>query len=215
MRGLFTADVQAAQRVGKEYVLGETNSVSGGGAAGVSPTFGAALWTMDYILLATATNISRIYFHQGTVGNCQYCFFGRYSMGAPYYGAYAATAFMAGMKYIAPLDNGSNNFAADGNVARLLLYNSNYYESGSRSREGFTLTGLPVGDGVRVRFKRLTAKGATARQDKGDEITFGGQRFTDGTCVVSGSERFEEVVVQGGRATIEVQATEAVVVYLK
>lgn len=60
----FNADVAAALRIGKEYVLGETNSVSGGGASGVSMTFGAALWTMDYSLRAVYSNISRVYFHQ-------------------------------------------------------------------------------------------------------------------------------------------------------
>jgi len=73
-------------------------------------------------------------------------------MGTPYYGAYAATAFLAGMKYIAPLDNGSNNFAgyaafsADGNVARLLLCNTNYSEGESWSMEGFTLDGAISGE---------------------------------------------------------------------
>ncbi|TGO82663.1 hypothetical protein BPOR_0782g00010 [Botrytis porri] len=54
-------DGKAANAVGKEYVLGETNSVSGGGAATVSPTFGAALWTLDYTLQATIDSGSSNY----------------------------------------------------------------------------------------------------------------------------------------------------------
>lgn len=254
---VFDADVAAARAVGKEYVLGETNSgtylcrtprpfhpspflfsldlktkqrrlimvilmttVSGGGAASVSPTFGAALWTMDYALRATSSNISRTYFHHGTVGNCQYCFWGRYSMGAPYYGAYAAAALMAGASHLAALDSGSSNYAgyatfdARGLPLRVLLYNSDYYAgAGTRSAQSFTLTGLT--SLMMVRAKRLTAASATSRVDQGSSPTFGGQKFGDGSCVKSGTETFETVAVSGGQATFSVKATEALLVYLQ
>lgn len=222
VRGLFDADVAAVRRPphNKEYVLGETNSVSGGGAAGVSPTFGAALWTMDYTLQAASRNISRVYFHQGTVGNCQYCFWGRYSMGAPYYGATAAVALMAGAAHLAELDDGRGSYAAyasfdaEGRALRVLLYNSDYYTGGgARRAEQFTLTGLA---GLQeVRAKRLTAGGALSRADRGDDISFGGQKFGNGTCTVAGQERFETARVVDGRVTLEVKATEALLVYLQ
>ncbi|KAG7293931.1 hypothetical protein NEMBOFW57_003992 [Staphylotrichum longicolle] len=220
VRSMFEADVAAVKRqTGKEYVLGETNSVSGGGAANVSPTFGAALWTMDYILRATATNISRVYFHHGTVGNCQYCFWGRYSMGAPYYGATAAVAFLAGARHVAALDAGTTKYAAyasfdaEGQPLRVLLFNSEYYAGAGSARtvQRFTLTGLA---GAPVRAKRLTAASSLARADKGDEISFGGQRWTDGTCVVAGAETFETAKVENGQAVFDVKAAEALVVYL-
>ena len=221
IRSMFAADIAAvkAQDNGKEYVLGETNSVSGGGAANVSPTYGAALWTMDYILRAAASGISRVYFHQGTVGNCQYCFWGRYSMGAPYWGATAATALMAGGMHIAALDNGAGNYAGyvsfdgAGRALRVLVYNSEYYTgSGGRRGEVFTLTGLGGGT---VRAKRLTAAGSLARADRGDDISFGGQYWTGGTCVVGGEERFETATVQNGQVSFEVKAAEALLVYLQ
>jgi hypothetical protein len=68
----FTADVVAANAIGYDYVMGETNSVSGGGAYSISGTFGAALWVLDYTLNALSTNIKRIYFHHGTIGYCKY-----------------------------------------------------------------------------------------------------------------------------------------------
>ncbi|KAK3292830.1 glycoside hydrolase family 79 protein [Chaetomium fimeti] len=220
VRSMFAADVAAVkQQTGKEYILGETNSVSGGGAANVSPTFGAALWTMDYALRAATTNISRVYFHHGTVGNCQYCFWGRYSMGAPYYGATAAVALTAGARTIAALDDERGNegvyvtFDGEGRPARVLLYNSEYYAgSGRRGVQVFTLTGL--GGGESVRAKRLTAPSSLARADRGDDISFGGQRWTDGTCVVAGEEVFETVGVENGQAAFEVKAAEALLVYL-
>ncbi|KAG7284887.1 hypothetical protein NEMBOFW57_009502 [Staphylotrichum longicolle] len=215
VRSMFEADVAAVKRqTGKEYVLGETNSVSGGGAANVSPTFGAALWTMDYILRATATNISRVYFHHGTVGNCQYCFWGRYSMGAPYYGATAAVAFLAGARHVAALDAGTTKYAAyasfdaEGRPLRVLLFNSEYYAgSGSaRTVQRFTLTGLA---GAAADGGELVGAGG-----QGDEISFGGQRWTDGTCVVAGAETFETAKVENGQVVFDVKAAEALVVYL-
>ncbi|ETS83219.1 hypothetical protein PFICI_05095 [Pestalotiopsis fici W106-1] len=55
-----------ATSIGVPYVMGETNSLSGHGKAGVSDTFGAALWAVDYVLYAATTNITKLYFHQGT-----------------------------------------------------------------------------------------------------------------------------------------------------
>jgi hypothetical protein len=223
IRSMFAADVLAVkQQTGKEYILGETNSVSGGGAAGVSPTWGAALWTMDYVLRAAASNISRTYFHHGTVGNCQYCFWGRYSMGAPYYGATAAVALMAGARHIAALDAGTTNYAAyasfdgEGRPLRVLLFNSDYYEgSGSRGVQAFTLTGLLVGSGATVRAKRLTARSSLSRADRGNDLSFGGQYWNNGTCVVGGKETFETSRVENGQATFEIKAAEALLVYLQ
>ncbi|KAI1407696.1 glycoside hydrolase family 79 protein [Hypoxylon sp. FL1857] len=215
---VFDADVAAALKEGKPYVFGETNSVSGGGAAGVSPTFGAALWTMDYVLRASYSNISRTYFHHGTVGNCQYCFWGRYSMGAPYYGAYAATALLAKASFLTALDDGTSNYAAyvsfgsDGAPLRVLLYNSDYFGgSGSRSTQSFELRGLA---GSSLKAKRLTAESAMSRVDQGGKVTFGGQTFTDGDCKIAGTESVESLAVSNGQATVTLKASEALLVYL-
>lgn len=48
------------------YVLGETNSLSGGGASGLSNVFGSALWVVDYSLYAAPQGILRAHFHQST-----------------------------------------------------------------------------------------------------------------------------------------------------
>ncbi|KAH6692800.1 hypothetical protein BKA61DRAFT_499534, partial [Leptodontidium sp. MPI-SDFR-AT-0119] len=216
---IFQADLAAAATTGKEYVLGETNSVSGGGAKDVSPLFGAALWTMDYALRASSAGIKRTYFHHGTVGLCYYCWWGRYSMGAPYYGAYAATTAMAGGSYISALDDGTTGGAvyvvydADGRPRKLVLYNSEYYSgSGTRGNQTFALEGL-VGGSVSV--KRLSAASAGTRVDTGGVVTFGGKTFAQGTCVEGGSEVVEVVNVVDGKAAFVVAATEAVVLFLE
>lgn len=176
---------------------------------------------MDYVVQASYKNISRTYFHQGTVGNCQYCFWGRYSMGAPYYGATAATAFLAKATYLTELDAGRSAYAAyatydaSGGLLRVLLYNSNYFGgTGSRSSQLFVLTGLTDVSTV-VRAKRLTATSAESRQDQGGVISFGGQFFNNVTCTVGGTETYEPVTVSGGQANFTLKAGEALVVYFQ
>ncbi len=197
--------------------------MSGGGAATVSPLFGAALWTLDYTLRAATLGIKRIYYHHGTVGKCFYCFWGRTTMGAPYYGAIAATAFMAGGSSIVPLDNGTSNYGGyavfdqEGNQLRVLLLNSDFFAgngTGPRGSQTFVLQGLSV-DGGRVKAKRLSAPSANSRVDQGGNPSFGGQEFANGTCTVSGEEVWEESDVTGGEATFEVAASEALLVYLR
>jgi len=140
-------------------------------------------------------------------------------MGAPYYGAFAATAFMANAAYLTALDAGTTNYAAyvsfdsAGAPLRALLYNSDYYGgSGSRTSESFVLGGLT---GSSVRAKRLTGDSAVARVDQGGKVSFGGQTFTDGDCTVSGTETFESLAVSGGQATVSLSASEALLVYLQ
>lgn len=193
--------------------------VSGGGAATVSPTFGAALWTMDYSVRAAFSNITRTYYHQGTIGNCQYCFWGRYDMGAPYYGATAAVAFLASGAHLTALDDGSTNyggyatFDSSGSPLRVLLYNSDYFNgTGTRSSTSFVLTGLTA---TSVKAKRLTAASALSRQDQGGNPSWGGQYYTNATCVIGGSEVYETATVSGGQATFSLLASEALVVYLQ
>ncbi|KAG4217930.1 hypothetical protein PC116_g33590, partial [Phytophthora cactorum] len=45
--------------------MGETNSVSCSGKSGISDTFGAALWGVDYVLLGASIGIRKTYFHLG------------------------------------------------------------------------------------------------------------------------------------------------------
>lgn len=48
------------------FILGETNSLYNEGAPGLSNSFGAALWGIDFNLYCAANNIQRTHFHQGT-----------------------------------------------------------------------------------------------------------------------------------------------------
>jgi hypothetical protein len=164
-------------------------------------------------------NIKRTYFHHGTVGLCYYCWWGHSDMGAPYYGAYAAQAALAGGSFMTALDAGTSAYAvyiiydSFRKPLRALLYNSDYYGgNGARGSQSFYLAGL---NGDAVKAKRLTAGSALSRVDKGNLIAFGGQTFADVTCKIGGAETFETISVSGGSATFTLAASEALVVYLQ
>ncbi|KAI1141557.1 hypothetical protein F5Y05DRAFT_402557 [Hypoxylon sp. FL0543] len=61
----YAPQAAAAERAGAPLVMGETNSVSCSGRSGISDTFGAALWGVDYVLLGASLGIRRAYFHLG------------------------------------------------------------------------------------------------------------------------------------------------------
>ncbi|OAA54973.1 glycoside hydrolase family 79 protein [Niveomyces insectorum RCEF 264] len=47
-------------------ILGETNSLYNEGRPGLSNTFGAALWGLDFLLACAAAGVGRVHMHQGT-----------------------------------------------------------------------------------------------------------------------------------------------------
>lgn len=137
-------------------------------------------------------------------------------MGAPYYGAYFATMALAGADQIAPLDSQTTSYAAyaiykSGAPVKVLLYNSDYYTSGTRTSQTFVLSGL---SSASVTAKRLTAPYATSRVDRGQNPTVAGQTFANGTCVIQGTQSVETATVSSGKATFTVAASEALLVYL-
>ncbi|KNG88144.1 hypothetical protein ANOM_003351 [Aspergillus nomiae NRRL 13137] len=211
----FASEAAAAAAKGKAHIFGETNSATQGGG-GISPTYGAGLWILDYVMQTLLLGTQALYFHQGTIGNCPYCWWGRYNMGAPYYGAYFATMALANADQIAPLDDQTTPYAAyaiyqDGAPSRILLYNSDYYTNGTRPSQSFTLNGLTSSS---VTAKRLTAPYSTSRVDQGQVPTVAGQTFANGTCVIQGDEVIETNTVSSGSATFTVGASEALLIYL-
>ncbi|OCB89325.1 hypothetical protein A7U60_g3526 [Sanghuangporus baumii] len=215
----YAAEAEAAHGVGKSYFLGETNSATCGGG-GISPTFGAGLWVMDYVLQGALAGVDRLYFHQGTIGNCAYCFWSTSSVAAPYYGAYFVSEFLgpSSPARLVMLDSGSTSlgvyavFSGINSAApRILLYNSAYYSgSGTRSSANIVLSGL--GSNLSsVQAKRFTAPSAPALSGQG--VTIGGGTF-DSSCALAGTQATESVRVSQGTASIGVQDSEAVIVYL-
>ncbi|KAH9820531.1 family 79 glycoside hydrolase [Melampsora americana] len=217
----FQPEIQAAINLKKDVYFSETNSVACGGA-GISPTFGAALWTLDYIIQSLLAGIQSLYFHHGTLGNSQYSFWGRYSIGAPYYGAYFAALALNGIDGISQLDDGKSPYGAylltqQSKPVRILLYNSRYRLEGSESKvtmnvdlSGFKLSNqaFPV--------LRLQARSSESRSDQGDKTpNVSGLQFSSKDCAkIPGPQTNETAILKDGTLKIAVTDSEAVIIQL-
>ncbi|OQO13070.1 hypothetical protein B0A48_02534 [Cryoendolithus antarcticus] len=90
------------------FILGETNSLYNQGRPGLSNTFGATLWGVDFNLWCVASNIQRVHMHQGT--NYRYQSWQPVETNitakgtkAPYYGNVAVAAFLGDLTNSAKL----------------------------------------------------------------------------------------------------------------
>jgi hypothetical protein len=129
-----------------------------------------------------------------------------------------ASLALANTDSIAQLDNGTTTYGtyalyAGGVATKMVLYNSDYYTSGLRTSQNWTLSGLP---GESVSVLRLTSSSATAVGSTGTEnrASISGLGFTDGTCMKDGMQVAETIEVNCGNATVSVAATELALVYL-
>ncbi|KAG4430882.1 hypothetical protein IFR05_013641 [Cadophora sp. M221] len=159
---------------GVPYVIGEHNSLARQGKPGISNSFGAALWGVDFNLYMATQGVKRQHMHQGT--NYRYQSWqpveGKNTKGtkAPYYGNIGVAAFLGGIKSLVnlPLDEMNAAYAGyDGKLKRVILINLNQYNASDwnqdfvnnypRPVKDFQLD-LPCGGGIR----RLIANGSDA-----------------------------------------------------
>ncbi|ODN78183.1 hypothetical protein L198_07972 [Cryptococcus wingfieldii CBS 7118] len=227
--GTFRGEVDAAEEVGegRPLVFGETNSATCGGG-GISGTYGAGLWIVDYVLQSVKLGYERLYFHhEGTIGNSPYSWWGRDQVFSPYYGAIFAASALNDAAYMTQLDASTSHLAiytfhaSNDTLLRAVILNTQYYPNtttaASRPSETVVLTGLEDGESGegkgKVKGKRLTARWSGLEVAYGESPTFGGQRFNGESCEAEGEEVWEEMDVAGGEVTIEVAASEAVLVY--
>ncbi|KAK3677681.1 hypothetical protein LTR78_002531 [Recurvomyces mirabilis] len=167
------------------FIMGETNSLYNQGRPGLSNTFGAALWGVDFNLWCATNNISRVHMHQGT--NYRYQSWQPIDTNitskgtkAPYYGNIAVAAFLGDIVTSTPsvvnlpLSNEEESaYAAyvNGKLTRLIVinmmeynntdYNSNYTDDYPRPVEQYTFQ-LPRESCGSVGLQRLMANGSDA-----------------------------------------------------
>ena len=167
------------------FILGETNSLYNEGAPGLSNSFGAALWGVDFNLWCASQGIQRVHMHQGT--NYHYAAWqpidtekATKGTKAPYYGNIAVAAMLGSESaleevQIANLPLESIYEAAyaayvNGTLTRIAVVNLreyNYTTNGTAPpRQEATYTfGVPAeiaGEGELVGLQRLMANGSDA-----------------------------------------------------
>ncbi|KAI0473697.1 glycoside hydrolase family 79 protein [Xylariaceae sp. FL0804] len=128
---------------GVPHIFGEANSLYNEGRPGLSNTFGAALWVVDFNLYCAASGIGRVHMHMGTdyrYAAWQPITTNKTAIGtkAPYYGSIAVAAFLGNL-LIEPvrvaeltLPGGSDAESAyaayvDGALARIAVVNMHSY----------------------------------------------------------------------------------------
>jgi len=215
----YKSEAAAAHNINKNYFLAETNSATCGGG-GISPTLGAALWIVDYSLQAALNDVERLYFHQGTIAACPYCWWNDTTVNAPFYGAaFLSQALGTDTTHIAQLDTSTNNtavyafFNSSSVPVRILVINSALY-SGSGTRTSTTVSFTGVGGSNRtLRALRLTGSSANAVIANGDSVTIGGSSF-GGTCLANKAQTFESVSLAKGAFSVSLLASEALYIQL-
>ncbi|KAF8154310.1 glycoside hydrolase family 79 protein [Crassisporium funariophilum] len=217
-----------AQSKGKQLLMFETNTASCGGFAGISDSFGAALWGLDYAMQMAYANFSGALFHVGgqnvfynpfTPPPTNQSTFRQWTVGPIYYSALVMAEALGPTNTTQIFDllpNNANIFTPAyaiyerGLLTRALLFN---YVSDSTGASDLTValtstTGMP--DSVKVKYLR-----AGSVSQKGN-ITWAGQTFgenfeSDGRLV--GTEDIQTVQCSGGTCTISVPAPCAALVF--
>ncbi|KAI0410183.1 glycoside hydrolase family 79 protein [Xylaria palmicola] len=97
------AQISAAAPKGFRQIMGETNSLARQGLPGVSNSFGAALWGIDFNLYCASVGIGRVHMHMGT--NYRYASWqpkttdlAPAATRPPYYGNVAVAAFLGNLR---------------------------------------------------------------------------------------------------------------------
>ena len=221
------------------FILGETNSLYNQGRPGLSNTFGAALWGVDFNLWCATNNIRRVHMHQGT--NYRYQAWqpidtNKVAKGtkAPYYGSIAVASFLGDIVTATPSitnlplpDEQESAYAAyvDGKLDRIIVINMMEYNATAGNRyinhyprpiEQYRFQ-LPEGCHGEAGVQRLMANGSDAITG----VTFDGYSYNweldNGMpMLLHNITRGETVTVsEGGKMSIDVPRSSAVIVELK
>lgn len=181
----------AAIGVKVPYILGETNSLYNQGAPGLSNSFGAALWGVDFNLYCASVGIERVHMHQGTdyrYASWQPIDTDKTTKGtkAPYYGNIAVASMLGNLEtskvQIRNLPLAHETEAAyaayeNGRLARLMTinmvaYNYSVPHPGSRPSATYSFQ-LPQNCGSTATVQYLAANGSDAVTG----ITFAGTSY--------------------------------------
>ncbi|KAF8816878.1 hypothetical protein BYT27DRAFT_7127069 [Phlegmacium glaucopus] len=223
-----------AQTKGKKLLMFETNTASCGGFVGISDSFGAALWGLDYAMQMAYSNFSGALFHVGgqsvfynpfTPPPTNQSTFRAWTIGPIYYSSLVMAEVLGSSNTTQILDllpNNANIFTPayaiydGGNLARVLLFNYVSDASGASDLSvQLNLNGVGGSGGVtQVQVKYLQASSVAqkgnfswAGQTLGDTFSSDGR--------LQGTESIQTVSCSPpGTCTIVVPAPCAALVFL-
>jgi hypothetical protein len=139
--GPYISSTQLAQQKGKPFLMFETNTASCGGFPGLSDSFGAALWGLDWAMYMAAVNFTGALFHVGgqsvaynpfTPPPTNQSTFHAWTIGPIYYSSLVMAEAIGPSNNTQVIDMGANNgnplspgyaIWENGQLARVLLIN--------------------------------------------------------------------------------------------
>lgn len=203
--------VSKAERAGLEPKLSETNSVAKEGREGVTNSFGAALWTVDYLMTAAREGVTGINLHNQP-GDCEsyslICFAddparaaGSARVNPNYYGALLVSRMTGGAVLPVTVDSAANISAyavrmPDGTVKVVV-------DNMDRSFTGRVDIEILGESGESASVERLTAESPEATS---------GARFSDAVVADDGSftpRSTEETAKASGRYSLRIDSPSA------
>jgi hypothetical protein len=223
--------VGIALKTGLPYVLREMSSVGPIGMPGVSDTFGASLWTLNFFLYAASIGISSVQMHMTDNSNASAWqpipMYGRETTFVrPQYYAHAAVAQLVGngngTTQVSTLKTSNVGAAYSGrirayttyandNLQTVVLINSKTADSSVANKGSFTFN-LNLGSANAnkdVYLSYLTAPGAESQS----EVIWNGMSYDDitgnSTMVDDNENKFH--TDGSGRLTVQVRDSQAVV----
>jgi hypothetical protein len=229
----WAKQVNIAIKTGLPYVLREMSSIGPIGMPGVSDTFGASLWTLNFFLYAASLGIQSVQMHMTDNSNASAWspipIYGHdTSFVRPQYYAHAAVAQLIGngngTTQISALKTGNVNSDYKGRIRVYTTYASdnlqavvmiNSKEANTSSDKGWFSFNLNMGSANAnkdVYLSYLSAPGAESQTD----VTWNGLHYDDvtgnSTLVDDTENRFK--LDGSGRITVQVRDSQAVVANL-
>lgn len=225
----WTTEVSAALKTGLPYNLREMSSVGPIGMAGVSDTFGASLWTLNFFLYAASLNISSVQMHMTDNSYAApWAPIEKYDLPPhvrPSYYAFAAFAQLVGASngtsQISPLALATTSsfvraYSAytSGTLSDIVIINAQQVNASATTKSNETVTiSLPGYKGQTLYLSYLTADGA----DSIANATWNGISFEQddiGTPTTIDKTSYTAVVGSNGLATVSVRDSQAVIAHI-
>ncbi|KAG1761827.1 glycoside hydrolase family 79 protein [Suillus occidentalis] len=196
----FPGAADYAQSVGKPFIMSETNTASCGGFPGLSDSFGAALWGIDYALQLAYSNFSTVLFHVGgqsvyynpfTPPVTNQSTFHQWTIGPIYYSALAVAETLGSSNTAQVLDlqaNGGSDYTPgyaiyeNGQPVRIALTNFISDPSGSSDYTASISIGGTVPPSVKVKYLLADSVSQIYNFTWAGQ-TFGGPFSSDGRLV--------------------------------
>ncbi|KAJ7592650.1 glycoside hydrolase family 79 protein [Mycena floridula] len=225
----FLNSAAYAQTKGKPFLMFETNTASCGGFAGISDSFGAALWGLDYGLQMAHSNFSGALFHVGgqnvfynpfTPPPTNQSSFHRWTIGPIYYSVLAMAEALGASNSSQVLDlqaNSDNIYTPaygiyeNGNPVRVGLFNFMTDASGASDyTANIAISGATLSS-VKVKYLRAPSVSTKGNFTWGGQ-TFGDQFASDGRPM--GTEDIQTVQCSNNQCAIKVPAPSFALVFL-